>query len=193
MSLIKEEKHKAIAIPVSFVDGKPRFLTVRDRRFKEWIFVTGGCRKREILNPIKCALRELEEETRGVVNIKQGQYSTFTFYSKNRSPDELEKDKQDGVDVTLVYHVFVFIFNVSALCQHTIVKRFYEEKSKTEIRKKNKLPIRRTYDENDYISFDTLEEFNRKNRWILIINNVLKNNKFYDALSSPKRETFNIQ
>jgi len=193
MSLRKEEKHKAIAIPVSFVDGKPRFLTVRDRRFKEWIFVTGGCRKREILNPIKCALRELEEETRGVVNIKQGQYSTFTFYSKNRSPDELEKDKQDGVDVTLVYHVFVFIFNVSALCQHTIVKRFYEEKSKTEIRKKNKLPIRRTYDENDYISFDTLEEFNRKNRWILIINNVLKNNKFYDALSSPKRETFNIQ
>jgi len=193
MSLRKEEKHKAIAIPVSFVDGKPRFLTVRDRRFKEWIFVTGGCRKREILNPIKCALRELEEETRGVVNIKQGQYSTFTFYSKNRSPDELEKDKQDGVDVTLVYHVFVFIFNVSALCQHTIVKRFYEEKSKTENRKKNKLPIRRTYDENDYISFDTLEEFNRKNRWILIINNVLKNNKFYDALSSPKRETFNIQ
>jgi hypothetical protein len=193
MSLKKEEKHKAIAIPVSFVDGKPRFLTVRDRRFKEWIFVTGGCRKREILNPIKCALRELEEETRGVVNIKQGQYSTFTFYSKNRSPDELEKDKQDGVDVTLVYHVFVFIFNVSALCQHTIVKRFYEEKSKTENRKKNKLPIRRTYDENDYISFDTLEEFNKKNRWILIINNVLKNNKFYDALSSSKRETFNIQ
>lgn len=46
--LIKEEKHKAIAIPVSFFDGKPRFLTVKDRRFKEWIFVSGGCRKRRI-------------------------------------------------------------------------------------------------------------------------------------------------
>ena len=36
------KKYKAIAIPVSFVDEKPKFLTVRDRRFKDWIFVTGG-------------------------------------------------------------------------------------------------------------------------------------------------------
>jgi len=42
------KKYKAIAIPVSFIDGKPRFLTVRDWRFKDWIFVTGGCRRREI-------------------------------------------------------------------------------------------------------------------------------------------------
>lgn len=191
--LKREEKHKAIAIPVSFVDGKMRFLTVRDRRFKEWIFVTGGCRKREIFNPIKCALRELEEETRGVVNLKKGQYSTFKFYSKNRSPEELEKDRRDGVDVTLVYHVYVFIFNVPEHIQHTIVKRFYEEKNKTETRKKNKLPIKRTYDENDFISFDTLEEFNKKRRWVLIVNNIVNNPKFYGALSSENRETFNIK
>ena len=55
------KKYKSIAIPVSFSGDKPRFLTVRDRRFKEWIFVTGGCRKREIPNPLRCALRELEE------------------------------------------------------------------------------------------------------------------------------------
>ena len=42
------KKEKAIAIPVSFVDDKPRFLTVRDVNFKEWIFVTGGCRKRKV-------------------------------------------------------------------------------------------------------------------------------------------------
>jgi len=191
--LKREEKHKAIAIPVSFVDGKMRFLTVRDRRFKEWIFVTGGCRKREIFNPIKCALRELEEETRGIVNLKKGQYSTFKFYSKNRSPEELEKDRQDGVDITLVYHVYVFFFNVPEHIQHTIVKRFYEEKNKTETRKKNKLPIKRTYDENDFISFDTLEEFNKKRRWVLIVNNVVNNPKFYGALSSENRETFNIK
>ena len=68
------KKYKAIAVPVSFADGKPRFLTVRDWRFKDWIFVTGGCRRREIFNPIRCALRELEEETRGVVSLKQGEY-----------------------------------------------------------------------------------------------------------------------
>jgi hypothetical protein len=190
--LRKEEKHKAIAIPVSFVDGKMKFLTVRDRRFKEWIFVTGGCRKREVFNPIKCALRELEEETRGVVNLRKGQYSSFKFYSKNRSSEELEKDRRDGVDVTLVYHVFIFVFNVPEHIQQTIVKRFYDEKSKTDNRKKNKLPIKRTYDENDFISFDTLEEFNKKKRWVLIINNILKNPKFYYALTSANRETFNI-
>ena len=44
------KKYKAIAIPVTFIGDKPRFLTVRDRRFKDWIFVTGGCRRKEIPN-----------------------------------------------------------------------------------------------------------------------------------------------
>lgn len=193
MLLTREEKHKAIAIPVSFIDGKLRFLTVRDRRFKEWIFVTGGCRKREIFNPIRCALRELEEETRGVVILKKGQYSTFKFYSKTRSPEELEKDKRDGVDVILVYHVFIFIFNVPQNVQHSIISKFYEEKIKTEERKKKKLPIKRTFDENDFISFDTLEEFNQKKRWKLITENVVNNPHFQYALHSSNRQTFNIK
>ena len=65
------KKYKAIAIPVSFVDDKPRFLTVRDRRFKEWIFVTGGCRRREIFNPIRCALRELRRRDSWCVSLKE--------------------------------------------------------------------------------------------------------------------------
>ena len=73
------KKYKAIAVPVTFIGDKPRFLTVRDRRFKDWIFVTGGCRRREIPNPIRCALRELEEETRGVVSLKKGEYTEFKF------------------------------------------------------------------------------------------------------------------
>jgi 8-oxo-dGTP pyrophosphatase MutT (NUDIX family) len=74
------KKYKAIAIPVSFATGKPKFLTVRDRRFKDWIFVTGGCRRREIFNPLRCALRELEEETRGVVSLKNGEYTEFKVH-----------------------------------------------------------------------------------------------------------------
>jgi len=66
------EKHKAIAIPVSFINDRPYFLLVHDRRYKEWTFVTGGCRKREVYNPIRCAVRELEEETRGILNLKKG-------------------------------------------------------------------------------------------------------------------------
>jgi len=100
------KKYKAIAIPVSFHDEKPRFLTVRDARFKDWIFVTGGCRRREIMNPIRCALRELEEETRGVIALKNGEYTEFKFVVRESPAVELE------------YNVFIFFVNYNRLEQH---------------------------------------------------------------------------
>ena len=189
----KEEKHKAIAIPVTFVEDNPRFLTVRDRRFKEWIFVTGGCRKREIFTPIRCALRELEEETRGVLNIKSGLYTSFTFETTERSKEELEADRMAGVHVTLVYHVFIFFVKINHIEQVMLVKRFNDEKAKTELRKRDKLPIKRTYDENDYMAFDTLESFGRKHRWPMIVNKVVNNPDFYAALNSLNKKSFNIR
>jgi 8-oxo-dGTP pyrophosphatase MutT (NUDIX family) len=166
------------------VDDKPRFLTVRDRRFKEWIFVTGGCRKREVANPIRCALRELEEETRGVVNIKSGLYTHFVF--------ETPELAEDG-DATLVYHVFLFFVKINQVEQSHIVQRFNEEKAKMELRKRDNLSIKRTYDENDFMAFDTLESFARKNRWDMIIKKVIKNPDFYAALNSINKKPFNIR
>ena len=189
----KEERHKVLAIPVTFTEDKPRFLTVRDRRFKEWLFISGGCRKREVLNPIRCALRELEEETRGVVNVKSGLYTSYMFETTERSPEELEEDKKEGVQVTIVYHVFIFFMKISAHEQQDIVRKFNYEKAKVELRKKDKLPIKRTYDENDFMSFDTLDIFNRKNRWDLIVNKVINNPDFYSALNSLNRKSFNIR
>jgi hypothetical protein len=189
----KEERHKVLAIPVTFTEDKPRFLTVRDRRFKEWLFISGGCRKREVLNPIRCALRELEEETRGVVNVKSGLYTSYMFETTERSPEELEEDKKEGVQVTIVYHVFIFFMKISAHEQQDIVRKFNYEKAKVEIRKREKLPIKRTYDENDFMSFDTLDIFNRKNRWDLIVNKVINNPDFYSALNSLNRKSFNIR
>ena len=106
------KKYKAIAVPVSFVDGKPRFLTVRDWRFKDWIFVTGGCRRREIFNPLRCALRELEEETRGVVSLKSGEYTEFKFTVKESPTVDLE------------YNVFIFFVNYSRTEQQSQLKKF---------------------------------------------------------------------
>ena len=189
----KEERHKVLAIPVTFTEDKPRFLTVRDRRFKEWLFISGGCRKREVLNPIRCALRELEEETRGVVNVKSGLYTSYMFETTERSPEELEEDKKEGIQVTIVYHVFIFFMKISAYEQQDIVRKFNYEKAKVEIRKRDKLPIKRTYDENDFMSFDTLDIFNRKNRWDLIVNKVINNPDFYSALNSLNRKSFNIR
>jgi hypothetical protein len=189
----KEERHKVLAIPVTFTEDKPRFLTVRDRRFKEWLFISGGCRKREVLNPIRCALRELEEETRGVVNVKSGLYTSYMFETTDRSPEELEEDRKEGVQVTIVYHVFIFFMRISAHEQQDIVRKFNYEKAKVELRKRDKLPIKRTYDENDFMSFDTLDIFNRKNRWDLIVNKVINNPDFYSALNSLNRKSFNIR
>lgn len=172
------KKHKAIAIPVTFTGETPRFLTVRDKRFKEWIFVTGGCRRREIFYPIRCALRELEEETRGVVSLKRGEYTSFSFTVK------------ESPNVDLEYTVFIFFVNYSRVEQVELVKKFNEEKYKMHTKK---IHMKRTYDENDYMSFDTLSEFNTRNRWDRIVHNVVKNPEFYACVTSLNRKTFAIK
>jgi len=175
------KKYKAIAVPVTFSGSKPKFLTVRDRRFKDWIFVNGGCRRKEIPNPIRCALRELEEETRGVVNLKKGEYTEFKFVVKE-SP---------GVD--LEYNVFIFFVNYTHQEQIDLVKKFNDEKQKTNLKKIQKLPIKRTFDENDYMNFETLSEFNTKKQWDRIVKNVLQNPEFYACVTSVNRKTFSIK
>jgi hypothetical protein len=175
------KKYKAIAIPVTFTGDKPKFLTVRDRRFKDWIFVTGGCRRREIPNPIRTALRELEEETRGVVSLKKGEYTDYKFTVKESPGVELE------------YNVFVLFVNYTNQEQIELVRKFNEEKQKTIMKKLQKQPIKRTHDENDFMSFETLTEFNTKKQWDRIVKNVLNNPEFYACVTSLNRKTFSIK
>jgi 8-oxo-dGTP pyrophosphatase MutT (NUDIX family) len=191
--LRKVERHKAIAIPVTFADGKPRFLTVKDHRYGEWTFITGGCRKKEIGVPLKCALRELEEETRGIVKLKRGTYSYFKFYSKERSASEKAKDISEGIDVTLVYHVFIFDFNVPQAVQRTMIRRFNADKVKVDERIRKGLPIVRNFHENDAMAFDTLEEFNKRNRWPFIVENVIDNPDFMAAVTTSNRQSFFVR
>ena len=175
-------KHKAIAIPVvSTADGYI-FLTARDRRHQEWLFVTGGCRKREISNPLRTALRELLEETRGVIDLKEGQYSDFKF-----------SIQEDGCE--LIYTVFVFFVDYDAHHRERIVKQFSDECARYQLRKLNKQPIKRVFDENDILAFESLQEFNaHASKWSLIVNNVIRNPSFYDALRTEpeKRKSFNF-
>jgi len=182
--LRKEERHKAIAIPVSYADGKPRFLTVKDRRFKEWIFVTGGCHRREVHNPLRCALRELEEETRGVVSIHQGTYSEYVHRCENHTNDE---------EVNLIYHIYIIDFDVSRSKQCEYISRFDDAKRIMDERKRRKLSIKRTHDENDAMSFDTLDEFKRKKIWDFMISAVLDNPNFLQALNTLNRKRFCIR
>jgi len=123
----------------------------------------------------------LEEETRGVVNLKKGEYTEFKFVVKE-SP---------GVD--LEYNVFIFFVNYTQQEQIDLVKKFNDEKQKTNLKKIQKLPIKRTFDENDYMNFETLSEFNTKKQWDRIVKNVLQNPEFYACVTSVNRKTFSIK
>ena len=173
------ERHKAIAIPVCFIKEEPHFLIVHDKRFKEWTFVTGGCRKREIFNPLRCALRELEEETRGVINITNGSYSYFKFCVR------------DSCEVMNVYHVYIIDFPVSLCEQERIILQF---QSRKELMDTNQIRFKKQYDENDSIEFDTMNGLkHRKNIWAMIQQSVLENVEFHNALYSHDRVPFNLK
>lgn len=166
------EKHKAIAIPVSYINDKPHFLLVHDRRYKEWTFVTGGCRKREVYNPLRCAVRELEEETRGLVNLKDGTYKYFKFTT----------------DEGAIYHVY--IFDTVKLDEPGLVNKFLDEKHKMETQQ---MAFRKNYDENDFLEFDTLEGIAQRKIWPLITKYVIQNPEFYYALRSSERQSFSLK
>ena len=174
-------KHKAIAIPVIRTQGQEsQFLVVRDRRFKDWIFVTGGCRRREIPNPLRTALRELEEETRGVISLKRGEYAHYDF----------TVPEAPGSDVELIYNVYIFFVDWDMNERDEMVRRFYEEKAKCLAAKLQKKPIKRTFDENDHMVFETMGVFAERKQWDLILDNVIKNPKFYECLETSDRKTF---
>jgi 8-oxo-dGTP pyrophosphatase MutT (NUDIX family) len=174
------ERHKAIAIPVYFIQGEPHFLIVHDKRFKEWTFVTGGCRRREVLNPLICALRELEEETRGVINIKSGSYVTYTFSVR---------DSYDGI--LNVYHVYVLEFPMSLTDQEKMINQFTVNKELMDTRR---VRFQKQYDENDYMEFDTPTGLkHRKNIWPMIQECVLNNIEFHNALYSRFKTKFTLK
>ena len=181
------ERHKAIAIPVSVVNDVQHFLIVHDRRYKEWTFVTGGCRRREVYNPLRCAVRELEEETRGVINLKRGTYTYFKFSTNTPEPRDIE----DGVDVVNHYHVYVFDLPMTSIEHRHIVRRFTDEKEKMEC---SQVPFRKNYDENDDCKFESLGEITRRpNLWPMIRQHVLGNPEFLQALGSAHKTPFNLR
>ena len=178
-----DQRHKCIIIPIIRTPLGNRILTVRDKRFKEWTFITGGCRKREVPDPIKCALRELDEETRGAFRITGDLYKYFKFTTKLRSPEELERDRREGLEVTCTHHVYTFIQDMSVAECNRVVDNFNTEKAKMDIKKRNKAPIRKAFDENDILSFDTYPEFMQRNVWPFILDTVLCNSEFEKILT----------
>ena len=177
-----DQRHKCVIIPIIRTQAGNRILTVRDKRFREWTFITGGCRKREISDPIRCAMRELDEETRGSFRITGELYKYFKFVTKLRSPEELERDRREGLEVTCFYHVYVFIQDMTQSEMSSAITNFNYEKAKMDHKKRNKIPIKKAFDENDMMAFDTYPEFMQKNVWPFIIRTIISNPDFEKIL-----------
>jgi 8-oxo-dGTP pyrophosphatase MutT (NUDIX family) len=180
------ERHKAIAIPMSIIEGVPHFLIVHDRRYREWTFVTGGCRRREVYNPLRCAVRELEEETRGLINLKRGSYSSFKFTTDTPEP----RDVDDGVTVLNHYHVYLFNLPMSSLEHRNTIRQFMEERRKME---GGQVAFRKNYDENDECRFENIESISKcPNLWPMIRRHVLGNQEFHQAVQTTHWKPFNL-
>lgn len=70
---------------------KPRFLIVKDAESSNWTFISGTCEPREPIH--KCAIREIQEETRGLISLK-------SLPKRTRKFQTMYKDKR--VDVLFI-------------------------------------------------------------------------------------------
>ena len=116
-------RYKAIVIPK--IGNK--YVVVKDAKYNEYTFVTGGCKARE--SPEGCASRELLEESHGAIVFPVlRQHFAFSFESRHRSRQELNKDKREGVVVTMVYNVYVMDIETTF---NSVQKAFYANVSRS--------------------------------------------------------------
>jgi 8-oxo-dGTP pyrophosphatase MutT (NUDIX family) len=163
-------RRKIIVIP--FLQSSPEqdlcVLTVKDRKSKEWTFITGGCKLRE--TDVQAAQRELREETRSLfdVDIASCPHHFFRFKTSFRETKEWMSDKARNEHVLTLYTVF--FVDVSSIMTHP--DHFRKEFRNT----KN---MKGVYNENADVSFDTLESFEHKTHvWRFIREHVLRSSHF---------------
>ena len=173
----EKTRHKSITVVLSFEGGVPRFLVVLDRRHHDWTFVTGGCQnKKEISHPLLCALRELKEETKGIVDISKGKYSTYYFKTDKVMPN-----------FVFIYHVFVVEVPFSPEMQISQVNQFQHEMVNP-----THLPLK-CYNETENMLWVTFEEFSTMKKWDIVQTHIMDNPEFYAMIGSYNRRSFNIR
>ena len=87
---------KVLVVPyVRLAKRKTRLLVVRDAEYDEWTFISGTCEFRESVE--KCAIRELYEETKGLVQLRRLPYRTNVY----RTHDPVLRARVDVMFVPL--------------------------------------------------------------------------------------------
>lgn len=174
-------KHKVLVVPfMTDTNGRVRFVVVKERRFNEWSFVCGNCKKNEISNPVKAALRELREETLDTLVIS----SPFKYMFKY-SPTVVKRTDigEEGEDV--LFHVF--LFNIQGIKPPGVIKNYYTR------RKQNYKSSNRDYTETMGIAFMTITDLSRKKMWPFLVSRFINNQKFWEDIAFLKNENYQRQ
>ena len=143
-----------IYVSFSKYGRKPRFLVVKDAEEGDWTFISGTCEHRETYD--KCAVREINEETKGLISMKSLPKKTKRFQT-------VYQDK----------HVDVLF----------IPLRLTEERMKMMV---EEFPNKETYgrpelEENTDMRFETMGQFmRRKNIWEFV-RNLCNNSTFLET------------
>lgn len=100
-------RKKTITIPYILNNNIPHFLMVRDSKYHEYTFPSGGCRSKHE-SPRESALRELYEETCTTLQLSDFDHfdQLITFYSDYRSEEESKADRKYRRGVLVQYDVF---------------------------------------------------------------------------------------
>lgn len=168
-------RRKVIVVPYVRTPTDTRFMVVKDRKHKEWTFITGGVKSKE--TDMQAAERELREETKGTLGLDFTMLpcKMFQFKTDYRESQEIIDDREKRQVVHTVYTVYMI--DISPLDTNTIKTQFRSIKR-----------MKGAYNENADLSFETLDSFARKTHvWKFIREHVLPSTHFNEiAQMQPK-------
>jgi ADP-ribose pyrophosphatase YjhB (NUDIX family) len=164
-------RRKVIVVPYVRRGDAVQFMVVKDRKHKEWTFVTGGVKARE--TDLQAAARELREETKNALDLDlEGKTRCFRFHTRYREASELAADRVRNEVITTAYSAF--LVDVSDMNVQNIKTVFRSTKN-----------LKGAYNENADLTFETLDSFSKKTHvWKFIRDHVLSSSRFQEIVQN---------
>ena len=120
-------KHKVMVVPfITDSHGRVRFVVVKEGLYNEWSFVCGNCRKNEINNPLKTALRELREETKDTMVLSSPLKYIFKY-----TPMPITEKEINGKKPPTIQFYFMCLFLTSRASSQPVSSRIITRDSRT--------------------------------------------------------------